>query len=226
VAKGSKTKEEPQEAGLPRLPPGRHGLSREFVTKNQQDRLAAGMIAAVAERGYHESTISHISKAAGVSRRTFYSYFSSKEACYLATYDLIAAHLLEAAREAATDKSEWSEKVAARIRSALGVFSANPDLARYVLISPLRAGGSPLARYRQGLAESAAELIDGIPGDLSQPSESAQQSMIGGILSLVASEVEAGEDESLDKMAPTLTELFLGTFLGYAEARRAAEKVA
>ena len=37
--------------GLGRLPPGRHGLSREFVTENQRNRLTAGMIAAVAEHG-------------------------------------------------------------------------------------------------------------------------------------------------------------------------------
>jgi AcrR family transcriptional regulator len=78
---------------LARLPPGRHGLPREFVTQNQRDRLAAGTIAVVAERGLNEATITQICAAAGVSRRTFYSYFSSKEECFFAAYDTIAEHL-------------------------------------------------------------------------------------------------------------------------------------
>ena len=38
----------------------RHGLPRDFVVQNQRDRLAAGIIAAVSEFGYHETTITQI----------------------------------------------------------------------------------------------------------------------------------------------------------------------
>ena len=55
-----------QSPGLSRLPPGRHGLPRDFVVQNQRDRLAAGIIAAVSEFGYHETTITQIAAAAGV----------------------------------------------------------------------------------------------------------------------------------------------------------------
>ncbi len=92
---------EAQSPELARLPPGRHGLPRDFVVQNQRDRLTAGMIAVVAERGYHAATITGIAAAAGVSRRTFYAYFDSKEACYLATYDTIVEHLSEISAEAA-----------------------------------------------------------------------------------------------------------------------------
>jgi AcrR family transcriptional regulator len=210
---------------LPRLPPGRHGLSREFVTKNQRDRLTAGMIASVAERGYHETTISHISAAAGVSRRTFYSYFSSKEEAYLDTFDLIADHLREAGREAASEETPWGEKVAARIATALGAFSANPDLARFVLIAPPRAGESPLSRYQRGLEEAARCLTEGIPDDIERPSEAVQQSMIGGMLSMVAAEIEANDGEGLNKMLPELTELALAPYLDNAEASRIAQSI-
>ena len=97
-------------------------------------------------------------------------------------------------------------------------------MARYVLISPLRAGASPLARYQQGLEEAATELTDGIPDDIPRPGETVLQAKIGGLLSLVASEVEAGDGESLGKMLPNLTELFLGAFLDHANAGRVAEK--
>ena len=92
VAKGNQAGGDPA-PGLARLPPGRHGLSREFVAKNQRDRLTAGMIATVAEHGFHEATITQIAAAAGVSRRTFYSYFSSKEECFFDTFGQVADHL-------------------------------------------------------------------------------------------------------------------------------------
>src|SRR3954451_6443763 len=82
-----------QSPALARLPPGRHGLPRDFVVQNQRDRLAAGIIAAVSEFGYHETTITQIAPAAGVSRRTFYSYFESKEECYFDAFGQIADHL-------------------------------------------------------------------------------------------------------------------------------------
>ena len=42
---------------LARLPPGRHGLPREFVAHNQRERLIAGIAEAIAENGYAGTTI-------------------------------------------------------------------------------------------------------------------------------------------------------------------------
>src|SRR6185437_1927670 len=49
---------------LARLPPGRHGLPREFVAHNQRERLIAGLAEAVAENGYASTTIAHITRHA------------------------------------------------------------------------------------------------------------------------------------------------------------------
>ncbi len=117
VAKGKQAGED-SAPGLARLPPGRHGLSREFVAKNQRDRLTAGMIAAVAEHGFHEATITQIAAAAGVSRRTFYGYFSSKEECFFDTYGQVAEHL-EAAMTSAGEGEELTELVPALLELVL-----------------------------------------------------------------------------------------------------------
>lgn len=68
------------------LPPGRHGLPKEFVAANQRTRLINGFAEAVGRRGYCAVTIAEITAAASVSRRTFYEHFRSKEeiaACLL-----------------------------------------------------------------------------------------------------------------------------------------------
>jgi AcrR family transcriptional regulator len=62
-------------SGKTRLPPGRHGLPREFVAENQRERLLNGVVDAVAEHGYNATTIGAIAEAAKIARRTFYEYF-------------------------------------------------------------------------------------------------------------------------------------------------------
>ena len=211
---------------LSRLPPGRHGLSREFVSQNQRDRIAAGIIAAVAENGYHETTISGIAAAAGVSRRTFYAYFSSKEECFFDTYNLIADHLREAAGEASRPFAEWPERLRARLAAVLEVFAANPDLARFVLVVPPRAGDEIAARYRRAMDEVLAELLGDLPEELAakRPSRAAEEALVGGGASLIVEKVEAGEGERLPELLPDLVEFILTPLLGRAEAMRLARE--
>ncbi len=214
--------------GLPRLPPGRHGLSREFVSQNQRDRITAGIIAAVAERGYNEATVTHITEAAGLSRRTFYTYFESKDECFFATFDLIVDHLREAAVAAAASIEGWPEKVRARLGAALDVFAANPDIARFVLIAPPRAGSEIADRYRQAMDEVLAEVTEGMPPEYvsKQPSRATEHALIGGAAALVVRKVEAGEGAQLRELLPDLLELTLTPFLGRAEAIRFARSAA
>ena len=209
---------------LPRLPPGRHGLSREFVSQNQRDRITAGIIAAVAERGYHDATVTAITEAAGLSRRTFYTYFESKDACFFATFDLIADHLRHAAGAAAAPVEGWPAKVRARLAAVLDVFAANPDIARFVLIAPPRAGSEIADRYRRAMDEVLVELLEGMPPELAakQPSRTAELAMVGGAAALVVRKVEAGEGTQLPELLPDLFEHTLAPFIGRAEALRLA----
>jgi AcrR family transcriptional regulator len=210
--------------GLPRLPPGRHGLRREFVEQNQRQRITAGIIAAVAEKGYHETTITDIAAAAGLSRRTFYSYFSSKEECFFDAYEEIGGYLHEAAAAAADPGSEWAEQARAKLASVLEAFAANPDLARFCLLAPPRGGGSLAARYRLALSEALAEFTAGLPpAPATRPvSTAAEQALVGGVAALIVRRVEAGEGETLPELLPELVELTMTPYLGREQALRAA----
>jgi AcrR family transcriptional regulator len=213
-------------AGLGRLPPGRHGLPREFVTENQRNRLTAAMIAVVAEHGYHDATITQIAAAAGVSRRTFYGYFSSKEECFFDTYDVIAGHLRQRSREAAEQYTDWPDRAGAKLATLLEAFSSNPDLARFCLIAPARAGDRIAERYRRGIAEAYEEMAEGMPAEVVEraPSEAVQQSLIGGMAALLVEKVEAGEGEKLIDLLPDILEVFLAPYLGREEALEVARR--
>jgi len=221
VAKG-KQAEEDSAPGLARLPPGRHGLSREFVAKNQRDRLTAGMIAAVAEHGFHEATITQIAAAAGVSRRTFYGYFSSKEECFSDTFDQVGALLEEAMTGAGEGEEEWPARVAAELGAMLEVFAANPDLARFLLIAPPNAGGDIAARYRDLLDRLFAILIEGKPPppETEEPSRAVTDGLLGGIVALIVRKVKADEGGELVELSRDLLGLFLTPYYGQEQAVR------
>lgn len=215
-----------QAAGLPRLPPGRHGLTRDFVVKNQRDRLTAGIIAVVAEHGYHDATVAQICAAAGVSRRTFYSYFSSKQECYLRAFDLIGEYLAEELAESGAGVDSWPDRVHARLEAMLAIFAANPDLVRFAVIAPLRAGEDIVDRQGVALERILAALTAGRPqdgdGDGHRPSPAIEQAVMGGMAGLITRKVEAGEGERLPELLPDLVELFLIPYIGREAAARAA----
>jgi AcrR family transcriptional regulator len=184
------------------------------------------MIRAVAEHGYHEATISQITEAAGVSRRTFYTYFSSKEECFFDTYQIIADRLRELARDAASRESDWPAQARVRVATTLEFFASNPDLARFCLIVPARAGDKIAARFQQAVTEVYDELAAGMPAEVTEqaPSPAVQQSMIGGMAALVMEKVEAGEGEGLTDLLPDLLEIFFTPYLGRDEAVRVARQ--
>lgn len=223
VAKGKQAGED-SAPGLARLPPGRHGLSREFVAKNQRDRLTAGMIAAVAEHGFHEATITQIAAAAGVSRRTFYGYFSSKEECFFDTFGQVAELLEEAMKGAGEGEGDWPSRVGAELTAMLEVFAANPDLARFALIAPPNAGGDIAARYRELLDRLFAILTEAKPPPpgTGEPSRAVADGLLGGIVALIVRKVKVGEGERLAELAPDLLELFLTPYYGQEDAVRLA----
>ncbi|HTT95765.1 MAG TPA: TetR/AcrR family transcriptional regulator [Solirubrobacterales bacterium] len=194
------------------LPPGRHGLSRDFVTRNQRERLAAGTIAAVAEKGYRDTGVTAISAAAGVSRRTFYSYYRDKEDCFLSTYDLFERHLLSTLAEGSTAKS-WPALVRERIARLLAFLSRNTDLVLFALAAPPKVGGVMDDRARRFLERLVDSLTEGGPADATP----VELGTVAGTLSAVlVAYVESSQD--LADAAPELVELTLTPFLGRKKA--------
>ncbi|HET7418710.1 MAG TPA: TetR/AcrR family transcriptional regulator [Solirubrobacterales bacterium] len=211
---------------LRRLPPGRHGLSREFVAQNQQERLIAGTLVAVADHGFRETTVTLISKESGVSRRTFYSYFDTKEECFLATFDLLEEHLLVAVREAPVSRPSWTAQVQARVAALLAVLGENPDLVRFALIAPPAAGGAVLERNRRLLERLVDAVVEGAPQSLAKGgvSEVEREAMAGSLSAVLAAAVEGDGGDQLDGAFPEVVELTLAPFVGRRRAMAAAQK--
>jgi AcrR family transcriptional regulator len=195
-------------AGKDRLPPGRHGLPREFVAENQRERLLNGVVEAVAEHGYNATTIGAITAAAQISRRTFYEYFRDKEGCFLAAYEMIDDHIRASMLAAGESSSPWPEQVEARLAALLDVLSRDLAVARFYLTEPLAAGGEISARYRDAM-QLLAETIRPPSGPAGIDVEVRDQALMGGIATLIARRLNAGEPTRLPELLPDLTALVL-----------------
>lgn len=208
---------------LARLPAGRHGLPREFVASNHRDRLIVACVQEVQQRGYGGMTVASIIARAAVSRRTFYEFFDSKEACFLAVYNLIVSHLRQRMEAALAAAPDWPQGVRAAIATQLEFFASEPELARFCMVEPLAAGPPVSSRHRAELGSFAEMLRPGRalaapPG----PREGTEEAVSAGLASLVTRRIAAGRAESVGELLPDLVETVLTPFLGSAEAERVA----
>ncbi len=223
MAKG-KAKKAEEPAATPRLPAGRHGLPREFIVQNQRERIVTALVDTVAERGYNATTVAHITKAAAVSRRTFYEHFEDKEACFLAAYEMVSDHIRASMLAAADSFEEWPQKVRAALATMLRFLAGEPELARLCMIEPVAAGGEIAARHRASMQGMVEILKAGRPehsGDHPLP-EATEETLVGGIVSLIVREISADRTEQLESLLPDLTELTLAPYVGVEEAERLA----
>src|SRR5215213_8705249 len=104
---------------MDRLPRGRHGLSPEFVARNQRERLIAGLTQTLYEAGYQKTTVSLIGQQAAVSKSDFYKHFESKDDCFVAAYDTAIERIREQVVTAceAQPEDDWPPRMRVGITS-------------------------------------------------------------------------------------------------------------
>lgn len=213
---------------LARLPPGRHGLPREFVTHNQRERLIAGLAEAVAENGYSGTTIAHITRHAAVSRRTFYEHFSSKDECFVAAYDTVMAELNERVSEGFEEADDWPHSVRSGIGAMLAFLAAEPQLARLSMVEALVAGPVVIEHYDAAIQSFVPYFRGGREGRppevLARLSPTTEEALVGGMVSLISRRIIAGKAEDLEELLPDLVEFTLTPYLGSQEASKIAQE--
>jgi AcrR family transcriptional regulator len=209
---------------MDRLPRGRHGLSPEFVARNQRERLTSALILTLAEVGYQKTTVSMIGRRAAVSKSDFYKHFDSKDECFLAAYDYAVDRIRTAVVEACAPRpaAEWTARVRAGVTALLTLLAGEPPLATIVLAEGLRAGRGIYDRYQAAVESFVPLLRDGAPdppGSASVPT-ATDEAVVGGIAALLSRRVVSGEAEELAKLVPDVLEFALAPHLGTERARR------
>ena len=135
---------------------------------------------------------------------------------------MLIEHLLDTMAPIST-QGGWPKLVRDRLAAILEVFAANPDLVRFAIIAPIGAGGQVAARHQEALQQILDALVAAEPGESleKRPSPIVEQAIMGGMVSLIARQVDEGATTPMQDLLPDLVELLLTPFVGRAEAARA-----
>jgi AcrR family transcriptional regulator len=145
-----------------KLPCGRRGprgLSHDQVAADQRRRLHVAMVQAVAEHGYAAMTVNDVVALAGVSKKTLYKHYGSKQECFLATYDLLVSGFTEQIAAAYRKKppaergEDWTVELTGALEAFFAQVAAQPQGAWLMLVEVLLMG--PCAQERVERTELA-----------------------------------------------------------------------
>lgn len=194
--------------------------------QNQRDRIFASLAAVCAEKGYSATTVEAVIVHAGVSRRTFYDLFDDKEDCFIAAYDLIMERLLREVGQAYSDgQRPWAQRLAAVLRAVIELFTAEPAIARLVIVEVLAAGRPALAHRDTALQRFAAFFEAGeaeLPAAMEGQALLAQ-AVIGGLYETLYTSTVDDQVERLPELLPDLVYCALVPYVGHAAALAASQ---
>lgn len=175
-------------------PPVAHDAAPQVFRR----RLLEGLAASIAERGYRETTVADIVRAARTSKRTFYDHFSTKEECFVELLSANNEDLVAALAQAVDPRAPWRDQVRQAVTAYVRTIEATPAITLSWIreLPALGEGARPMLRRGfERLSETIVALSDG-PGlrDAGVPplSPAAAIILVGGLRELTAQTVEDG----------------------------------
>ena len=193
---------EPERAVPRKLPPGRHGLPRQFVLHNQRGRLVDAAMYVFGTRTFGEARVADVLERAAISRKTFYEQFADKEACFMAAYEAAAVQARDAVRVASREQDDWDASLRAGIEALLDFLANRPDLARLLIVEVTGAGPTAMRRRTAAVRAFAAMLAQTRDDEVPLGAQVAA----GGIWEVVHAFVLDGRADELPELADALVE--------------------
>ena len=186
------------------------------MTESQRNRIHQAMIEVVSERGYPETRVVDVIGVAGVSRKTFYELFDSKEDCFLAAYDGLLENLLRETTTAFESRpgASWAERAATGLRALLEHLAKHPDEARFAIVEVLAAGPKALSRRDAALRQFTGFLEAGRAETSVELPGITSLALAGGVNELLYSEILHGAAGRLPSRLPDLVYWITLPFLG------------
>jgi AcrR family transcriptional regulator len=218
----------PTRRGPGQLPAGRHGLPRSFVVHNQRERILSAIADVTSVAGYAAMSVEDIVVCAGVSRRTFYEQFSSKEDAFLAAYDAVVEQLVARVREVVEAADTTIGRVEGGLRAFLEFVVSEPAFADMCIVEVLAAGNQAIDR-RNATMRGFAQIFEEAATDLTpdkRPPPLVPETIVGGIYEVVYTRVLNGHTSDLLDALPDLMYLALLPYLGQERAREQYERLA
>lgn len=201
-----------------RVPRGRHAPPREVREELQRTRLFEAAARVFSEVGYADASAEAISRAAGMSKATFYEHFGNKKACLLEIMDdaarLALEELVKAARRAGDDPLERHR---AGLRAFLHLVAEQPAVGRTVLVVSVGAGPEALERrdailegFAQVMFDEAREGVERRGGGQRFPTVEDAFAVVGAMVELMSRQLRTARPERIEDLEPTVERLLLG----------------
>jgi len=182
-----------------RLPKGPHDLTREQVQASQRQRILDAVLDVVGEHGYGAATVAHVTKAAGISRTTFYEQFRNKEEAFLTAYDEFGRQFLAdiSVPIAGTTPAEILADAAARLVD----WGRRRPLACRAFLVEIHAVGPEGLKHRDRAMRRAEKLFDvvaawvrGVDPTLPDPPRLIGRAVVAASWELTAQAVRTSRD--------------------------------
>jgi AcrR family transcriptional regulator len=201
----------------------RHAGEWEGERGVRRERIVRAMAGVVAERGYAGAAVDLVAGRAGVSRKTFYMEFASREECFAAVLELGRVRTAELMRAAFAREGSWRGGVRRALGWLLAYLDSEPELARVWLVESMTVGTWALElRERNVTAVRQLTL-----GSWSQARERgaplAAEGVMGAVLAVVQSHVVRGGERPLLELLGPLMGLVTRPYLTPEEVEREIE---
>jgi AcrR family transcriptional regulator len=171
------------------------------------------MGSSAADRGFAATTIADIVREAGVSKRTFYEHFHSKEACFLALYRAVSASALRTLSDSVRPEKPWHHQIESALDAYFAHLSAGPRLLRTLFVEVHHLGDEGAHVRREVMQHLADFMLQTVNRNASGPDRSPELSptmamaAVGAINELVLHAIERGEAEQLTRLTPAASEV-------------------
>ncbi|MDX3100968.1 TetR/AcrR family transcriptional regulator [Nonomuraea angiospora] len=137
---------------------------RERTRLAVRQQLLDTALALFLEQGYEATTVEEIAAAAGMSKRSFFRYFGSKEDVILGKHERLGEQFIDALRARPLDEPLWT--------SLRRMFD---DVVDYMADPAQAAGAAELQRVINGSPSLRAAYLDRMLGNQSRIADAARE---------------------------------------------------
>jgi AcrR family transcriptional regulator len=165
---------------------------------NFRRRLLDALEASIAEDGYPHTTVADIVRRARTSRRTFYEYFDSREACFVALLTDANANQVRQIAAAVDPQAPWRKQV----RQAIEAWISSGESRSSLMLSWIRdvpSLGAAARRLQRDGTEAFIEMVQALADSdafraagIGPVSRQRIIMLLGGLRELAAITVEEG----------------------------------
>jgi AcrR family transcriptional regulator len=204
------------------LGPGRPRMAEAAVAENHRLRIMFATAELVQERGYTETTIADITKAAGVDGRVFYRLFADKQDAFSAIHELGFQQLMAATAGAFFAADVWPERMWEALGAITGWLEKNPTVAHLGFVESYAVGPGAVQRVEDSLIAFTIFLQEGYQHETPQdpPSRLALEAIVTSVFEVLYREVRRSNEPQIVDVLGQLIHLSLAPFLGPADSDR------